>query len=189
MARARLNPILAQLRGQVGDLVFKHYGDRVVVSKKPDMSRITPSRAQETHRHRFARAVAYGRRVLADPEARAAYEAPARAAGKSVYGMSISDFFHGPSVDAVDPSGYAGSPGDRIVVVARDDVRVRAVTLALTDRDGAAIEGGQAVLTDGGLRWVYAATAAVARGTTVRITATAVDLPGGTGDRVVEKAV
>ncbi|MBI4307639.1 MAG: hypothetical protein HY684_02415 [Chloroflexi bacterium] len=182
MAIAKLNPILAQLSGQVGDLVFKHYGDRVVITKKPDMSRVTPSRAQETHRERFARAVAYSRRVLTDPEARAAYEVPARAAGKSVYGMTISDFFHPPSVDAVDLSLYTGVPGDPIPVIARDDVQVRRVTVSICTEDGTQIEAGEAVRVDGDARWAYATTVAVAAGATVRVTATATDLPGGEGD-------
>ena len=38
MAKVRLNPILEQVRGQVGDLVFKRSGENVVISRKPDFS-------------------------------------------------------------------------------------------------------------------------------------------------------
>ena len=38
MAKVKLNPILEGIRGQVGDLVFKHYGDEVVISRKADLS-------------------------------------------------------------------------------------------------------------------------------------------------------
>jgi len=34
MARVKLNPILEGMRGQVGDLVFKRYGDGVIISRK-----------------------------------------------------------------------------------------------------------------------------------------------------------
>ena len=37
MARVKLNPILEQVRGQVGDLVFKRYGEGVIISRKPDL--------------------------------------------------------------------------------------------------------------------------------------------------------
>ncbi|MCP4599327.1 MAG: hypothetical protein GY847_02115, partial [Proteobacteria bacterium] len=53
MAKVKLNPVIEELRGQVGDLVFKRYGDRVVISKKPDMSNVKPSAAQSAHRERF----------------------------------------------------------------------------------------------------------------------------------------
>ena len=45
MAKVKLNPVLEQLRGQVGDLVFKRYGDEVVISRKPDLEGIEPSEA------------------------------------------------------------------------------------------------------------------------------------------------
>jgi hypothetical protein len=55
-----LNPVLEQIRGQVGDLVFKCYGDEVVVGRKPDRSDIQPTEAQLAHQERFRQAVLYG---------------------------------------------------------------------------------------------------------------------------------
>jgi hypothetical protein len=62
--------------------------------------------------------------------------------------------------------------------------------VALTGADGSPIEEGAAAETppDSG-RWVYAATQAVATGTTVRIAVTATDRPGGVGEAAEEKAV
>jgi len=58
---------------------------------------------------------------------------------------------------------------------------VLSVGVELTDADGNAIESGAAVETPANSsRWVYAATAAVDTGTTVRIGVTATDRPGGT---------
>ena len=71
MARVKLNPFLEQVRGQIGELVFRRYGDEVVISRKPDLSDVEPSAAQLAHRQRFARAALYGKIVLADPEAKA----------------------------------------------------------------------------------------------------------------------
>ncbi len=53
MAKGKLNPALERLRGQVGELVFKQYGDKLVVSRKPDMSRVKWSKAQRAGRERF----------------------------------------------------------------------------------------------------------------------------------------
>ena len=46
MAQVKLNPILDELRGQLGEVVFKRYGDKTVISRKPDMSNVKPSEAQ-----------------------------------------------------------------------------------------------------------------------------------------------
>jgi hypothetical protein len=53
MAKVKLNPVLEQVRGQVGELVFKHYGDEVVVGHKPDRSGIQPTQAHLRHQERF----------------------------------------------------------------------------------------------------------------------------------------
>ena len=35
MAKVKLNPILEQISGKVGDLVFRCYGDKTVITQKP----------------------------------------------------------------------------------------------------------------------------------------------------------
>ncbi|WP_412062429.1 hypothetical protein [Rubrivirga sp. IMCC45206] len=180
MATVKLNPILEQLRGKVGDLVFKRYGDGTVVSRTPDFSDHEPTEAQLAHRDRFRQATVYGRVVMADEEARAVYEAAAETRGKPIFSLTVADFFNAPSVDEIDVSGYTGASGDPIVVRASDDVDVQRVVVALTDADGAALESGEAAADAG--HWVYTAQTDVAPGTTVRIGVQAVDRPGGVGE-------
>lgn len=190
MAKVKLNPILEQIQGQIGDLVFKRYGDEVIISRKPDMMNAPVSAAQQATRARFREAALYGKMALADPETKALYVEAAKAKGKPVFSLTVADFFNAPSVDEVDVSGYGGAVGDVIVVRADDDFEVTAVGVALTDSEGNEIEAGEAVETpaDSG-RYVYTATVAVATGTTVRIAVTAVDRPGGVGSGEVETAV
>jgi hypothetical protein len=190
MAKVKLNPILEQVRGQVGDLVFKRYGDEVVLSRKPDLTGHEWTEAQQATRERFRQAALYGRMAMADPEAKALYVEEAKAKGQPVFSLTIADFFNAPSVDEVDLSGYAGRAGDAIVIRASDDFDVARVEVALADVVGAAIESGAAseMPPDSG-RWVYTATAAVPTGTTVRIAVTAVDRPGGAAQAQQEKAV
>lgn len=67
---------------------------------------------------------------------------------------------------------------------------VTGVTVAVTDAEGNPIESGAATETPANSgRWVYAATAAVPTGTTVRIAVTATDRPGGVAEAEKEKAV
>jgi len=182
MAKVKLNPILEQVSGKVGDLVFKRYGDKVIITQKADRSGVEPSEAQLAHQARFRQAALYGKMVMADPETKALYEEAAAAKGKPVFSLTVADFFHAPSVDEIDLSGYTGAAGDEIVILASDDFDVASVQVSLTDGDGNALESGAAVETpaDSG-RWVYTATTDVPTGTTVRIAVTAEDRPGGIG--------
>jgi hypothetical protein len=183
MAKATLNPILEQLRGQVGDLVFKQYGDKIVVTKKPDLSKHKPTAAQRAQRERFRQATLYGKGMLADPAVRAVYDEAAKARGKPVLSLMVADFLNAPSVDEVDVSGYGRQGGDEIVVAASDDFGVVGVNLALTDGSGHLIEEGAAIESPPKSdRWVYTATAAVAADTTVCIAVTATDRPGNVAE-------
>jgi hypothetical protein len=188
VAKVKLNPILEQIRGQVGDLVFKKYGEGVIISRKPDMEGVEPTEAQLAQRERFREGVLYGKMVVADPEAKALYDEVAQAKGKPVFSLMVADFFNAPSVGEVDLAAYAGGVGDEIVIRADDDFDVANVYVTVADIGGNALESGEAAETpaESG-RWVYAAQASVPTGTTVRIAVTAADRPGGTGEAAVEK--
>jgi hypothetical protein len=182
MSRVKFNPLLEQVSGQVGDLVFKRYGNRVILARKPDTSGRTWTPAQEQHHEQFRQATLYGKMVNADPAQCAFYEALARVQGKPIFSLMVADFFNRPTVDQVDVSGYHGAAGDVIVVRASDDVGVVSVRVALAQADGTPIETGLAAETPvNSGRWVYTCVMAVAAGTPVQVTATATDRPGGTG--------
>ena len=180
MARVKLNPVLEHMRGDIGDLVFKKYGDRTIVSRKADLSGVKPSEAQQAHRQRFSQAALYGKMVLADPQTKGLYEEVAKKKGQPVFSLTVADFFNAPVVDEVDLSGYSGQVGETILVRAHDDFQVTDVTVTLARTDGTAIEKGDAVLSPSGL-WAYTTTQTVAEGTTVRIEVTVTDRPGGAG--------
>lgn len=72
VAQAKLNSALLQLRGEIDGLVFKNYGGKLVVTRRPDISRIKPTKAQLAHRARFRAACRYADAALKDPVRRAA---------------------------------------------------------------------------------------------------------------------
>lgn len=74
MAKAELNSGLKTLRGDLDGFVFKQYGDKVVVSRRPRMDQIKPSPAQQAQRKRFHAAAKFHREVLADPALKQHYE-------------------------------------------------------------------------------------------------------------------
>jgi hypothetical protein len=188
MAKVRLNPIMLQIRGAVGDLVFKRYGDELILARNPDREGIELTEAQKAHRKRFQQAVQYARQALAEPAKLALYQARAKATGKPTISVPVGDFLNLPSVGNVDLSGYAGAAGDKISFQAEDDFSVVSAQVSITQSDGTPIESGNAMQTaPNSAEWSYTATKAVAPGTHVRITATARDLPGGEGSQQVEK--
>jgi hypothetical protein len=136
MAKVKLNPVIMQVRGQIGDLVFKRYEDRVILGRKNDLSDVKPNEAQLEHQERFRQAALYGKLVMADPAQKADYQAAAKALGKPVFSLTVADFFNAPSVDEVDVSTYGGAAGDEIVIRAHDDFEVSAAQVEITCVDG-----------------------------------------------------
>jgi len=147
MAKVRLNPILEQIRGQVGDLVFKRSGEQVILARKPDFSERQSTEAQLAAQERFRQAALYGKMVMADPDTKEIYTEVAKAKGQPVFSLTVADFFNAPSVDEVDMAGYTGRVGDLIVVKAHDDFQVAGVMVSLADMEGTPIEEGSAAQT------------------------------------------
>jgi hypothetical protein len=188
MAKTKLNPILEQVHGKIGNLVFKQVLGETVLSRSPDRSGLVATDAQNATRVRFRQATLYGKMVMADPTTKAIYEEAATAKGQPLFSLTIADFFNAPSIDEVDLSGYAGKVGDEIVIRAHDDFAVVSVTVAITNANGQAIEEGAATETPSKSgRWVYAAKQAVPTGTQVRVNVTAEDRPGHTDTQTVTK--
>lgn len=88
MARATS---LITLKGKVGEFIFKRYGNKMIVSKTPDMSGIRPTKKQKARRSRFKDAVAYARAIVRNPARKAAYQKKLRR-GKKVYQSAIAEY-------------------------------------------------------------------------------------------------
>ena len=96
MAKVTLQPPFKSFRGRLGDLVFRVYPNgKTIVSKYPDMPNVTWSPAQEAHRRRFKRAIAYAKSAMADPDVRAVYEKRAAEKDDRPFQMAVSDYFKG----------------------------------------------------------------------------------------------
>jgi hypothetical protein len=96
MAKVTLHPPFKGIRGQLGGLVFRLYPNgETIVSKYPDMSNVTWSPAQEEHRQRFKRAIAYAKAAMTDPDVRAVYEKRTAEKDNRPFQMAVSDYFKG----------------------------------------------------------------------------------------------
>jgi hypothetical protein len=77
MASAKLNPVIEQLRGQIGGYVFRHVRGKLVVSRAPDFSRRKRTARQKASSATFGQVAARARAVLSDPKQKASYQAKA----------------------------------------------------------------------------------------------------------------
>ena len=94
MAKVKLSPIVEQVHGQVGEMVFRRTRNGgTSLIRKADMSRVKWSSAQSAHRQRFREAIAYARSAMADPGLRAEYEKAALKSDKRAFEMAVSDYF------------------------------------------------------------------------------------------------
>jgi hypothetical protein len=182
MAKVKLNPVMEQMRGKIGDLVFKRYEDRVIVSRKPDIEGQVSTVDQENNRTRFRLAAAYGKEAFADPAKKALYEATAKTRGKPAFALAVGDFMIPPVIDEIDLGGYSGQPVQTITVRASDDFGVAGVVVAVKDGNGTVIEQGAAVFELGVWRYVTTAVLSAARPATIEAIAT--DRPGNQTSRV-----
>lgn len=92
MAKAKLNPVLLELHGKMGDMVFRRTPrGRMSLIRKANMSRVKWSPAQQANRQRFREAVHLARQALTDPAQRKKYERVAARDGRRVIDVAISD--------------------------------------------------------------------------------------------------
>jgi len=176
MAKAKMNPVMDNISGAIGDLVFRNCAGNVVVGRKPDTSGRVQSAAQRNHVERFCQGAFYAKSALADPQVRPVYEAVAKAKGKPAFSLALGDYLNAPSVDVIDLDGYTGKAGEKLVIRASDDIEVVAVTVAIRGDKGV-LEQGSAVLDQGCWRYTTQTAIDLAAGS-VAVDVTAADRPG-----------
>ena len=96
MPKVRLKPLIEEIEGTMYDVVFKKSPrGRLIVTKRPDMTGVEWSEAQESQRRRFRLANEYAKAAMADPKVRALYVKRAKKAGRSPFRVAFSDYFEG----------------------------------------------------------------------------------------------
>jgi hypothetical protein len=91
MAHVKNSPLLKGVSGTIDGLVFKKYGDRTVITRKPDMSRVKRSELQKLYQKNFQEGVAYAKAVGRDPKKRSAFEKKLKP-GQSVFHAALSHY-------------------------------------------------------------------------------------------------
>lgn len=92
MARIPGKSLLQSASGHLGkEIVLKRYGNKTVVTKYPDMSKVKPSKLQKQKRSLFAEAVAYAQAINRNLELKKKYAKKVKK-GQSVYHYAIKEY-------------------------------------------------------------------------------------------------
>lgn len=96
MAKVILNPMIKEIRGKMGDIVYRvgPHGQQTIM-KRPDMSNVKWSKAQKEHRKRFKKAIAYAHAAMADPQVSKIYEKRAAKENRKPFRVAVSDYLQG----------------------------------------------------------------------------------------------
>ena len=93
MARAANNALLRGFSGKIGEIVVKQYANKIVISAKPDMSRVKKSQLQKLKQSKFKEAVKSAQSIIRDKNKKEAYAKNKRLKrGQSVYHAAIREF-------------------------------------------------------------------------------------------------
>jgi len=186
MAKLARPAIAGRFRGRVGEVVFKIYGDKTVITAVPVFDK-PPTEKQKAQRKRFGDATLWAKDALSDPQIREVYTDAASRLGRNAVNLAVADHLRPPEITGVDLTRYDGQVGDVILIQAANIVHVARVVVSVTDDGtGQAIERGLARVSPGstgGGVWTYELTQTGARNTT-RVEVTVED---AAGNRVEER--
>jgi hypothetical protein len=185
MAKSKTNIITHGYHGKVGDqFVLRVRGSNSMICAKPDRSSVELTQNQKDQTRRFSGAVNYAKSALADPVKRAYYEA--RATKEiSAYNRAVADFLTKPWIDQIDAIDYTGHPGDKIRIIASDNIKVDSVSVSITDNAGAVLETSTCVFDGENMNWVYTASTTQAVIAGLKVVAIVRDMPGHVVERTL----
>jgi hypothetical protein len=186
MPKVKLNPAIISMEGTIGDLVFYREGDEVYSRRKGERI-VKRSESQRAGNSRFGQASRWAKLQLLDPVIKAAYQRACHG-HLTPHNIATGDFLHAPLIERIGLESYSGQPGGIIRITATDDFGVVRVNVQIRTVAGETVEEGTAERSleagseepskPGAGVWLYASQVQVPVNTTLRIEATASDLPG-----------
>ena len=146
MATNTNNVITRGFRGKIGNLIFRMWGKKTVVSSAPSYKTLKWSKAQKENRRRFHDAMTWARQAMEDPEKRLYYQKKAKKM-QTPWNVAVADFMKKPEIREIEVRNYHGKTGDTIEVKVWDKYMVAGVIVSIYDNRGVEVESGLAVET------------------------------------------
>ncbi len=190
MGKCSKNLLLRHTAGVIGkqQYVKSHGDDEFLILSCPDRSKHVKTPAEKANQDKFNQARRYASAVIKDPERKAFYT-PFRLKKRTVteFNWAVKDFMIGPEILDFNLEGFFGKPGDRILINARDNVKVTRVDCILFHADNTIAEHITAGYGDVDKSWVAICTRAYPDFRSMSIEITAFDQAGNTA--IVASAV
>ncbi len=95
MKYSRMNIITSGFSGKLGDIVYYQRGGKTFVRQAPGSYNKVATEKQTPGRNRFTEAVAFAKKIVADPVQKAIYQLKARK-GRSAYSQAIVEYMAQP---------------------------------------------------------------------------------------------
>jgi hypothetical protein len=156
MAQSKNNPLTKGASGMIGNtIVFRSWNGKTYMYNRPSK----PTKAsplQKENRTKFSRAVAFSRKMMADPVKKAEYQEIAKQQNlPNAYTAAVTEYMRKPEIHEVDASGYSGKADQEIKIAARKKgFELQEVVVVLLDKNGTVIEEGKAEHRQGS-EWRY----------------------------------
>jgi hypothetical protein len=131
-------------RGRIGDLIYKWYGDKCVVTKVPKFTK-PASPEQSRWRRNVSKAFAYTQIVIQDPELLALYTRIGEKTKRNWTSAATRDCLTLPEVSCADLRAYHGAAGETIKVHFTHRHKMVTAHLKLRDARGTLLEEGDMV--------------------------------------------
>jgi hypothetical protein len=145
MAFVTTHSIAGNLRGSIGNLVFRQMLGKTVVSGSPRTPK-KQSDKQRENRQRFKIASRWAKVQMNDPEKKAYYLGKAKKLKlPNAYTAAVCDYMRKAEIKAIDTRRYQGKQGDAILIkAAKKDFIIGPAEVIISTADGEVIEAGVA---------------------------------------------
>ena len=101
MPKVILIPFIEEIHGTLDGWVFKKSPQgKMIITKKPDMSKVKWRKAQKSNHQHMSDAITATQLALADPKVRAKYERKAKKLGRRAWNVALSDCLKGKDLYA-----------------------------------------------------------------------------------------
>ena len=101
MPKIKLAPFIEEIHGTLDGWVFKKSPQgEMIVTKKPDMSKVKWSKAQKANRKHMSDAITATQIALMDSKVKARYERKAKKQGRRAWNLALSDCLKGEDLYA-----------------------------------------------------------------------------------------
>jgi hypothetical protein len=105
------------ITGAIGDLVFRQYNGKTVVSVRPVYKNETNTEGRRQLRDRFRQATFHASHAMEDPKKKAYYQQKARQLKlPNAYTAAITDFLRKAKVTAMTRSSFSAKKGEIILI-------------------------------------------------------------------------